>query len=514
MSRCTPLSGFSFAIYSFAMGANPASCQRSIAIMRCRAKPSTRRSELTSSKLSSASVVESGCRPERSGLKEEGANCRPEDEPIRHGVLVGMLGPGEPPAANEAPIDIDCVRPFDDNRLFRRRTHRERVSERNHTGVECAACGSKRLIRLQHNGKLGEVKAADEYECSGAELGGTGAGMGESVANLAQHHHPEGRRQVKDARIALAYPPPSLPLHIGYDLTSNRWTKYNGATRLTSKLMPDRRTLLVCSCENTIPLDARAFERGCRGADIVAGRQLCRAELERARTLLASGAPITIACTQEAPLFREIAAEGSGDVSFANIRENAGWSAEAAKAGPKMAALLAAAAAPMPDIPSVPLESAGVALVYGHDERAIEASSLLKEHLDITVLITRPGDLTPPRTTDFPIVKGTIRAAEGHLGAFEIVVDDYALPRPSSRDALTFGPARDGAASRCDIMLDISGGPPLFPAADLSGTIIMSNEAASAIGFGPLLDQMLWDHAHSTCRAAEKLAPPSIAVQV
>ena len=121
----------------------------------------------------------------------------------------------------------------------------------------------------------------------------------------------------------------------------------------------------------------------------------------------------------------------------------------------------------MPDVPFIQLESAGVALVYGRDERAIEASSLLKEHLDITVLITLPDNLTPPSTTDFPIVKGTIRAAKGHLGAFEIIVDDYASPRPSSRGALTFGPARDGAVSRCDILLDISGGPPLFPAADL-----------------------------------------------
>ena len=231
--------------------------------------------------------------------------------------------------------------------------------------------------------------------------------------------------------------------------------------------MPDRRTLLVCSCEDTMPLDAGAFERGCRGADIVSGHQLCRAELERVRTLVASGAPITIGCTQEAPLFREVAAESASDVSFANIRESAGWSAEAARAGPKMAALVAAAATPMPDVPFVQIESAGVALVYGRDERAIETASLLKEHLDITALITRPDDLTPPRTTEFPIVKGTIRAAKGHLGAFEIIVDDYASPRPSSRGALTFGPARDGAVSRCDIVLDVSGGPPLFPAADL-----------------------------------------------
>jgi len=231
--------------------------------------------------------------------------------------------------------------------------------------------------------------------------------------------------------------------------------------------MSDRRTLVVCSCEDTMPLDVGALERGCRRAEIVNGQQLCRAELERVRALLGSGVPITIGCTQEAPLFREVAAESASDVAFANIRETAGWSAEAKKAGPKMAALMAAAATAMPDVPFTHLESAGVALVYGRGERASEVANLLKEHLNITALITRPDDLTPPRTTEFPIVKGTIRAAKGHLGAFEIIVDDYAAPRPSSRGALTFGPARDGAVSRCDILLDISGGPPLFPAADL-----------------------------------------------
>src|SRR3984893_8988257 len=228
--------------------------------------------------------------------------------------------------------------------------------------------------------------------------------------------------------------------------------------------MPDRRTLLICSCEDTMPLAAAAFERGCRGVDIVSGRQLCRAELERVRSLMVSGAPITIGCTQEAPLFREIAAESGNDVSFVNLRESAGWSAEAAKAGPKMAALAAAAVVPMPEVVLVQLESAGVVLVYGRDERTIEAANLLKEHLDVTVLVTRPDDLMPPRTTEFPIVRGTIRTAKGHLGAFETVVDDYASPLPSSRGALAFGSARDGAVSRCDILLDVSGRPPLFPA--------------------------------------------------
>jgi ferredoxin len=231
--------------------------------------------------------------------------------------------------------------------------------------------------------------------------------------------------------------------------------------------MPDRPTLLICSCEDTMPLDKGALARGCPGHDIVAGRQLCRAELERFRALAASGVPLTVGCTQEAPLFRETAGEIGGDLRFVNLRETAGWSADAAGAGPKMAALAAAASLPMPEVPFVQLESAGVLLVYGRDERAMEAACLLKDALDVTVLVSRPGDLVPPRTTDFPIVQGTIRAAKGHLGAFELVVDEYAVPLPSSRAALTFGPPRDGAVSHCDIVLDLSGGVSFFPAADL-----------------------------------------------
>ena len=234
--------------------------------------------------------------------------------------------------------------------------------------------------------------------------------------------------------------------------------------------MAEKRTILVCSCEDTMPLDAGAIERGCRGADIVTGRYLCRAEVERFRKLAqevnSGGGDIVVGCTQEAPLFSELAGEGAS-LSFANLRETAGWSKDAAKAGPKMAALIAAAAEPLPPIAFVSLNSEGVALVYGRDEQAIEAANLLKEHLDVTVLITRPDGIAPPRVTEFPVVKGTITSAKGHLGAFEVVVDDYAAPLPSSRGALSFGPGRDGAVSKCDIVIDLSGGAPLFPAFDL-----------------------------------------------
>ena len=244
--------------------------------------------------------------------------------------------------------------------------------------------------------------------------------------------------------------------------------------------MSGRHTILVCSCEDTMPLDEGALRRACGGAEIVSGRQLCRAELDRFRALAAAGAPVTVGCTQEAPLFREVAAESGSDPGFFNLRETAGWSADAAQAGPKMAALAAATLEPLPDVPVVRMEAGGVVLVYGRDEQAIEAARLLEEHLDVTTMLTRPQDLSPPRSTRFPIVKGTIRTAKGHLGAFEIVIDDYAVPLPSSRAVLAFGTARDGAVSRCDILLDLSGGAPLFPAADLRDGYVRADPADPA----------------------------------
>jgi ferredoxin len=230
--------------------------------------------------------------------------------------------------------------------------------------------------------------------------------------------------------------------------------------------MADRRTILVCSCEDTMSLDASALHQGCRGDRLVTGRQFCRAELGQFRDAVAAGAPVTMGCTQEAPLFREAAGD-DGNVSFVNLRETAGWSNDAANAGPKMAALVAAAAEPAPEPSFITLKSDGVILVYGRDQRAVEAAGLFKDHLDVTVLIARPDEISPPRVAEFPIVKGIIRSAKGHLGAFEIVVDDYAAASPSSRGVLVFGAARDGAVSRCDILLDLSGGTPLFPAGDL-----------------------------------------------
>ncbi len=224
-----------------------------------------------------------------------------------------------------------------------------------------------------------------------------------------------------------------------------------------------------------MPLDADAVRRVCRGSAVTTAHQLCREELEKFRKAATAGDPLTVGCTQEAPLFAELA--GDADVRYANIRETAGWSKDARAAAPKMAALLAMAAEDAPEVPYVTLQSEGVILIYGRDERAIEAAELLKDHLDVTVLIKPPAAVAPPRVTEFPVVKGVMRAAKGHLGAFELVVDDYAQPAPSSRGALNFGPSKDGAVSRCDIVLDLSGGAPLFTPGDLRDGYLRADPA-------------------------------------
>ncbi|SDB70214.1 4Fe-4S dicluster domain-containing protein [Belnapia rosea] len=226
--------------------------------------------------------------------------------------------------------------------------------------------------------------------------------------------------------------------------------------------MPDR-IALVCSCEDSMRLDERGIARGC-GAELRTAEQLCQAQRDRFLAALATGRPVTVGCTQEAPLFTELAEEAGATqpLAFVNLREQAGWSAEGAGAGPKIAGLIAAAAIPLPETALVPLTSAGVTLVLGRDAVAIEAARRLADRLDLTVLLTGTEPVTPAPRTDFPILRGRARGATGWLGAFEVMVDGHAAPSPASRAAYAWGPGRDGARSLCDVILDLTGGPALF----------------------------------------------------
>jgi ferredoxin len=231
------------------------------------------------------------------------------------------------------------------------------------------------------------------------------------------------------------------------------------------------RIAFVCSCEDTMELDGKALAKGCQaqGAELRTAEHLCRSQLDRFLAALGEKRPLTVACTQEAPLFTQEAEEAgfAAPLDFVNVREQAGWSREGAEAGPKMAALLAAAAVPMPAIPLVSLESQGVCLVLGRDETALEAARALQDKLDLTVLLTGETPVTPARRVEFPVLKGVARAATGWLGNFSVTVDQAAAASPASRTHYLWGEGKNGTTSRCDVLLDLTGRAPLFPSHEL-----------------------------------------------
>jgi ferredoxin len=225
------------------------------------------------------------------------------------------------------------------------------------------------------------------------------------------------------------------------------------------------RTVLVCNCEQSMALDAEALGKAL-GADAAPHihRHLCRTEIEAYAKALEGGEPLLVACTQEAPLFREVAEEkgAANELSFVNIRERAGWCEDKGKATPKIAALLAEAAYEVKPAGTRTLRSDGTCLVYGAGQEALEVARRLSGRLNVSLLLSDPDGLMPPAIGEVPIYRGRIVRAKGHLGKFEIAVDDYAPMMPSSKAEPGFLMPRDGAQSECGLIFDMSGGTPLF----------------------------------------------------
>ncbi|MGH8634955.1 MAG: 4Fe-4S ferredoxin, partial [Burkholderiales bacterium] len=112
---------------------------------------------------------------------------------------------------------------------------------------------------------------------------------------------------------------------------------------------------------------------------------------------------------------------GSGNLKFVNIGETTGWSADAAAAAPKIAALLALADLPEPEpVPVVSYKSEGRLLIMGPAGLALQWAKPLAERLGVSVLITDAGGEELPAERKFPVFSGVVRSVKGYLGAFEV----------------------------------------------------------------------------------------------
>ncbi len=78
-----------------------------------------------------------------------------------------------------------------------------------------------------------------------------------------------------------------------------------------------RDRVLVCNCQKTMAIDTAALAKALALNETpVVHTELCRAEVSAFETALLAGQPLHIACTQEAPLFREVADDkGSADAA-------------------------------------------------------------------------------------------------------------------------------------------------------------------------------------------------------
>lgn len=225
--------------------------------------------------------------------------------------------------------------------------------------------------------------------------------------------------------------------------------------------------VLVCSCNGSMSIDpdrlAVALD-GDRPPPI--HRQLCLAEGEAARAALAEGRPLLICCTQEAPRFRRWAGDDPPP-AFVDIRDRAGWTDQAGRAPAKMAALIAEALLPVAAATAVPLSSDGATLVYARDEAGLEAACRLAADRPVSCLLVPPAEmLDPPGIREVTLMRGRVTRAEGHLGAFRLTVAELAPAAPWSRAALVFEQAGETGELTADVILDLSGLPPLFAGRD------------------------------------------------
>jgi ferredoxin len=193
--------------------------------------------------------------------------------------------------------------------------------------------------------------------------------------------------------------------------------------QVINRMMSTDKIIKLCDCNRTMALDAKALAGALalRSSPVIHS-ELCRREASAFHEALQSG-DCLVACTQEAPLFSELAEQAGAkhELKFVNIRETAGWSKESAQAAPKIAALLALADLPEPEpVASTSYRSDGQLLIVGPADAAVQWAERLKEQLEVSVLVTRRGGGELPAVRSYPVWSGKVTSVSGYLGAFEV----------------------------------------------------------------------------------------------
>ncbi len=249
---------------------------------------------------------------------------------------------------------------------------------------------------------------------------------------------------------------------------------------------------LLCDCGGTQSLDADQISQSCEAACSKVHTALCTTELRAAADLLHQDDQIVIACGQETSVFNDLADElGLDRPGYVDLRDRAGWSEDAETAAPKMAALAAESLLPQPVTPSVDVISEGTCCIIGPGSAAFDLAERFFQVLAVTVLVS---DDAVPLSRDYDVVRAKLLNLSGALGGFTLRLDQVQQLEPGGRGAFSWSEPRDGATSRCDIVIDLAGGTPFVSApekregylqADPRDAVAVANlafEAAQLVG--------------------------------
>ncbi|AXA91439.1 4Fe-4S binding protein [Massilia sp. YMA4] len=179
----------------------------------------------------------------------------------------------------------------------------------------------------------------------------------------------------------------------------------------------------VCNCNRTMAVDGAALGAALDVGALPVATQLCRREVGDYLGTLDGSEKIVVGCTQEQPLFTELAQQ-KGTVAplrFVNLRETGGWGQDAAQAMPKMAALLAMARLPDPEpVPEVEYHSEGRVLITGPAARVLPWARRLQGQLEVSVLLTDTAGAVLAGGQGWPTFAGGEVLVKGWLGRFDV----------------------------------------------------------------------------------------------
>ncbi len=236
----------------------------------------------------------------------------------------------------------------------------------------------------------------------------------------------------------------------------------------------DKTRVILCNCASSMPLDGEAIAHACGVKETGQTKEiytsLCYQQTDKLAQIISETPEderVLIACTQQQHVFDAFAQELDKPApSTVNIRETAGWSDDAKKATPKIAALIKSALRPVRPTRSLAMTSHGRCLIYGGGEAGLRLGQALQHKLGVTVMLLPDSQPLAAEPFTGQLTRGRIKQASGYFTQFTLSIDQFCEGLPFSRTQWAFSEPTDGVESSCDILIDLTGETPLFTGSD------------------------------------------------